>query len=127
MRQLRAFLMVLAAGMILIPWQLLCAAPMHHVPGRPSACELRRQYHGQGPAVFPPMHCQRAGVDSYYHPVPDALPLVLLAVLPPWPAGWVTGGGAVAAAAVLHLFPPERRCRSAPVGAAWRLRGPPVG
>lgn len=117
-------------GMMIFPWRLVCIAhPFghsheHHEAGRPSPCELRKQYKGKGPAIFPPMHCKHLSPDTDNYQTtekfqikPTYQTLALVAVLfeivkidyPEQP----------------FLFPPEPKCRSAPIISAHSLRAPP--
>lgn len=73
MQKLKIISLLIILGMVFFPWKLICIAhpfghsQEHHEPGKLSPCELRKQYKGKGPAIFPPMHCKHLSpdIDNY--------------------------------------------------------------
>jgi hypothetical protein len=61
-------------GLVSIPWQLVCLehpfGHEHHAHQGSSPCEMRRQYQGDVPAWWPPMHCHHtvAKTDAFQLP-----------------------------------------------------------
>ncbi|MCC6753015.1 MAG: hypothetical protein IT266_03415 [Saprospiraceae bacterium] len=79
MHRIRALALLGFFALVSIPWQLICLEhPFghdHHAHQGPSPCEMRRQYKGDVPAWWPPMHCHHtvANTDAFQLPQEQAL------------------------------------------------------
>lgn len=116
--------------MILFPWQLICIAhPFghdHHEHDGLSPCELHRIAAQQpGDKFLPPMECKHtlSQVDDFQQPQVEKVKPTIQTLF--------------VAAVLLDLiripiyeepilFPPDPKCRSAPILSSHTLRGPPL-
>lgn len=130
MQKYRAILLLLALGIFLFPWQLVCATHpsghnhSSHQAGKLSPCELRKQFQSTDPAFFPPMHCHfldavdedfQAPEEFQIHPQLKTIeflnePIRILSSM---------------SVRTVFLFPPIPKCRSATIITVNTLRGPP--
>ncbi len=130
MQKLKSILLLFIMGMILFPWQLICIAhPFghnHHKHDGLSPCELHRIAAQQpGEKFLPPMECKHIALqlENFQQPQVEKVKPTIQTL---------------ATAAVLldlvcilqyeqpYLFPPNPKCRSAPILSSHTLRGPPL-
>jgi hypothetical protein len=96
----------------------------HHEPGKPTPCELRKLYKGDGMAIWPPM-CHKVSVNTDDYQLtnevkiePSIQTIVVAAVL--------LDLISLDYSEEPFLLPPDPKCRSATLISTNRLRGPPI-
>jgi hypothetical protein len=135
LNQLKSILFILTMAILLVPWSLLDFCITHplghehhpHEPDKPTPCELRAKamQESNGPAIWPPMDCQKINVDSDDFEFRDGsrikpntqtyLVLIVLFDL-----------HHLEFSELPKICPPEPNCRSATLLSDSPLRAPPL-
>lgn len=112
-------------GIILFPWQAICLThPLHYHEGK-SICELRKEYKGNQPFFWPPMHCKHTVLKStdFQQSQYDSVLLVLSPfTITTYSFDFTSNQEEIRP----YLFLPEPNCRSATLISDNPLRGPPL-
>lgn len=132
MHRIKSIFLLSILALLLSPWSIVdfCIAHPtghchhHHPPGELSPCQLRKQYTGSEPAIFPPMECHKFSMDADDYQRPLEFNPTLVSATPAQQAM----NSSFANQEILptsHLRPPDPLCRSGPYSGPRQLRAPP--